>query len=78
MKFGARPVCVSDRADAQTLCRALTAGRVSAAILPGEMTGRSLPERLEATLALTREVREAGVPLLLAMSDAAVYRAADG
>ena len=38
------------------------------------MTGRSLPERLEATLTLTREVREAGVPLLLAMSDAAVYR----
>lgn len=73
-EIGARPVCVSDRADAQTLCRALTAGRVSAAILPGEMTGRSLPERLEATLALTREVREAGVPLLLAMSDAAVYR----
>ena len=70
-EIGARPVCVSDRADAQTLCRALTAGRVSAAILPGEMTGRSLPE---ATLALTREVREAGVPLLLAMSDAAVYR----
>ena len=73
-EIGARPVCVSDRADAQTLCRALTAGRVSAAILPGEMTGRSLPERLEATLTLTREVREAGVPLLLAMSDAAVYR----
>ena len=73
-EIGARPVCVSDRADAQTLCRALTAGRVSAAILPGEMTGRSLPERLEATLALTREMREAGVPLLLAMSDAAVYR----
>ena len=70
-EIGARPVCVSDRADAQTLCRALTAGRVSAAILPGEMTGRSLPERLEATLTLTREVREAGVPLLLAMSDAA-------
>ncbi len=73
-EIGARPVCVSDRADAQTLCRALTAGRVSAAILPGEMTGRSLPERLEATLTLTREMREAGVPLLLAMSDAAVYR----
>ena len=73
-EIGARPVCVSDRADAQTLCRALTAGRVSTAILPGEMTGRSLPERLEATLTLTREVREAGVPLLLAMSDAAVYR----
>ena len=69
-EIGARPVCVSDRADAQTLCCALTAGRVSAAILPGEMTGRSLPERLEATLTLTREVREAGVPLLLAMSDA--------
>ena len=73
-EIGARPMCVSDRADAQTLCRALTAGRVSAAILPGEMTGRSLPERLEATLTLTQEVREAGVPLLLAMSDAAVYR----
>ena len=27
-EIGARPVCVSDRADAQTLCRALTAGRV--------------------------------------------------
>ena len=24
-EIGARPVCVSDRADAQTLCRALTA-----------------------------------------------------
>ena len=73
-EIGARLMRVGDRADAQALCRALTAGRVSAAILPGEMTGRSLPERLEATLALTREMREAGVPLLLAMSDAAVYR----
>ena len=73
-EIGARPACVSDRADAQTLCRALTAGRVGAVILPGEVTGRGLPERLAATLTLTEEIREAGVPLLLALSDAAVYR----
>ena len=77
-EIGARPACVSDRADAQTLCRALTAGRVSAAVLPGEMTGRSLPERLAATMTLTEEIREAGVPLLLALSDAAVYRGGGG
>ncbi len=73
-EIGARPICVSDRADAQTLCRALTAGRIGAAVLLGEMTGRSLPERLAATLALTEEIREAGVPLLMALSDAPVYR----
>ena len=67
-EIGARPVCVSDRADAQTLCRALTAGRVSAAILPGEMTGRSLPERLEATLVLTREMREGMEASILQMA----------
>ena len=77
-EIGARPACVSDRADAQTLCRALTAGRVGAVILPGEVTGRGLPERLAATLTLTEEIREAGVPLLLALSDAAVYRQGEG
>ena len=77
-EIGVRPACVSDRADAQTLCRALTAGRVGAVILPGEVTGRGLPERLAATLTLTEEIREAGVPLLLALSDAAVYRQGEG
>lgn len=77
-EIGARPACVSDRADAQTLCRALTTGRIGAVILLGEMTGGGLPERLAATLTLTEEIREAGVPLLIAMSDAAVYRGGTG
>lgn len=73
-EIGTRPTCISDRADAQTFCRALTAGRIGAVILPGEMTGGGLPERLAATMMLTAEIREAGVPLLMALSDAPVYR----
>ena len=73
-EIGARPTCISDRADAQTLCRALTAGRIGTVILLGEMTGCGLPERLAATLTLTEEIREAGVPMLIALSDAPVYR----
>ena len=69
-EIGARLMRVGDRADAQALCRALTAGRIGAVILPEEMTGRDLPERLAATLTLIQEIREAGVPLLLALSDA--------
>lgn len=42
------------------------------------MTGRDLPERLAATLTLIQEIREAGVPLLLALSDAAVYPSSAG
>ena len=68
-EIGARLMRVGDRADAQALCRALTAGRIGAVILPEEMTGRDLPERLAATLTLIQEIREAGVPLLLALSD---------
>ena len=63
-EIGARLMRVGDRADAQALCRALTAGRIGAVILPEEMTGRDLPERLVATLTLIQEIREAGVPLL--------------
>ena len=69
-EIGARLMRVGDRADAQALCRALTVGRIGAVILPEEMTGRDLPERLAATLTLIQEIREAGVPLLLALSDA--------
>ena len=68
-EIGARLMRVGDRADAQALCRALTAGRIGAVILPEEMTGRDLPERLASTLTLIQEIREAGVPLLLALSD---------
>ena len=77
-EIGARLMRVGDRADAQALCRALTAGRIGAVILPEEMTGRDLPERLAATLTLIQEIREAGVPLLLALSDAAVYPSGAG
>ena len=77
-EIGARLMRVGDRADAQALCRALTAGRIGAVILPEEMTGRDLPERLAATLTLIQEIREAGVPLLLALSDAAVYPSSAG
>ena len=59
-EIGARLMRVGDRADAQALCRALTAGRIGAVILPEEMTGRDLPERLAATLTLIQEIREAG------------------
>ena len=77
-EIGARPTRIDDTADAQTLCRALTAGRIGAAVLCGEMGGGGLPERLAATLTLTEEIREAGVPLLMALSDAAVYQSGAG
>ena len=77
-EIGARLMRVGDRPDAQALCRALTVGRIGAVILPEEMTGRDLPERLAATLTLIQEIREAGVPLLLALSDAAVYPSSAG
>lgn len=53
--LGARPVCLSEDAPSVTLMRALTDGRVSAALV---CCGHLPP-------ALAAEIREAGVPLTL-------------
>ena len=68
-EIGARPVCVSDRADAQTLCRALGKGRTGAVLLLEEPKKGGLPERTAALLTMMMETREAGVPLFMLISD---------
>lgn len=53
--LGARPACLSADAGSETLCRALTSGRVSAVIICSP----------PASPALLDEIRESGVPLAL-------------
>ena len=70
---------ISPGADAESLCRAMQTGRISAVIVP-EMRALAPQEHLIAQLSslllLLGECREAGVPLALFLSDAAVYRTA--
>jgi len=77
--IGAKCARISPGADAETMCRAMQSGRISAVIVP-EMRalapGGHLVAQLSALLLLLGECREAGVPLALLLSDAAVYRAA--
>ena len=77
-ELGARPARIPASASSETLCRAMTAGRISAVIVPGAHAlspQRDAPHQLAAIDALITEVREAGVPLLILCSDAPVYRA---
>lgn len=77
--LGAKCARISPSAGAEAMCRAMQAARVSAVIVP-EMRALAprghLIAQLSALQLLLGECREAGVPLVLFLSDAAVYRAA--
>ncbi len=77
-ELGAKPARIPSGTNSETLCRALSAGRIGAVIVP---RAHALAEgvdpiaHLSALQTLTTEVREAGVPLLILCSDVSVYRA---
>lgn len=77
-ELGAKCARISSGADAETLSRAMTGARICALIVPrldAIAPGKGIPERLDALLRLLGEAREAGIPLVILCSDAAVYRA---
>ena len=76
--LGARPARIPPSSGAETVCRALTAGRVGALIVPSLPTlAPALDEagQLSVLAMLLSEAREAGVPLTLLCSAVNVYRA---
>ena len=78
LALGARPARIPPSSGAETICRSLTSGRVSALIVPSlPALAPALPEagQLAALERLLTEAREAGVPLTLLCSDVNVYRA---
>lgn len=76
-ELGAKTLRLSPDFQAETLHRALTKGRVSAVIVPCMrlLTQGSMIEQLSALITLLSEAREAGVPLVILLSDENVYRA---
>lgn len=77
-ELGARAALLAPGSGAEALHRTLTQGRVSAVIVPCMrlFTGGNACTQLSALITLLSEVREAGVPLVILMSDENVYRAA--
>lgn len=75
-ELGAMPACLPISSQSETLARTLAGGRVCCVIVPclRALTG-SLTDRLRALDALLVEAREAGVPLVMLLSDENVYRA---
>lgn len=75
-ELGALPACLPAEASSETLARTLAGGRVCCVIVPclRALSG-SLTDRLHALDALLIEAREAGVPLVMLLSDENVYRA---
>lgn len=74
--LGAQERLLPPDANVQALSRALTDGRINAVLVPALQTITSDGDPLEALHAvsqLLREMREAGVPLALFLSDADVY-----
>lgn len=77
-ELGAKTARIPTGSSSETLCRALSAARIGAVIVP---RAHALAEtadpiaHLSALQTLTTEVREAGVPLLILCSDVSVYRA---
>jgi len=76
-ELGARPAQLAPGSEPETLHRALTQGRVSAVVVPRMrlLTHGDACSRLAMLAVLLNEVREAGVPLVILMSDENVYRA---
>ncbi|MGN0773409.1 MAG: hypothetical protein ACI4MP_06405 [Candidatus Ventricola sp.] len=75
--LGARPACLPLSSGSEALSRALTSGRVCCVIVPClRALDGGLTDRLHALDALLIEAREAGVPLVMLLSDESVYHAA--
>lgn len=75
---GARCARIPAGASSETLCRAMTSGRIGAVIAAKAHAlapGLDPAAHLSAVGALLTEAREAGVPLVMLCSDAPVYRA---
>ncbi len=73
-ELGARSARIAPDADAESLCRALTAGRTHALILPSLSCltrKRSLSNSLSALELILSEAREAGVPLVILCAEGA-------
>lgn len=79
-ELGARPTRIAPTCSAQTLCQAMSDGRVSAIIVPAahRLEVGDLESQLRALSTLLGEAREAGVPLTILCSDENVYRTAQG
>jgi len=77
-ELGAKAARLAPGFQAEILHRALTEGRVSAVIVPCMRTlaQGSVMEQLSTLITLLLESREAGIPLVILMSDESVYRAA--
>ena len=78
-ELGAKTMQIRPGFHAEALNRALTKGRVSAVIVPSMRLFASggVTDQLSALILLLSEAREAGIPLVILMSDENVYRAAD-
>ena len=76
-ELGAKTARLAPGFHAETLHRSLTEGRVSAVIVPCMRTFKQgcVTTQLSALITLLSEAREAGVPLVILMSDENVYRA---
>lgn len=75
--LGARPACLPLSSGSEALARTLTGGRVCCVIVPClRALDGSLNHQLQALDALLIEAREAGVPLVMLLSDENAYRAA--
>lgn len=75
--LGARPARIPATADSETLCRAMQDGRISVVIVPSAHAlapGEGLTAQLRMLLVLLGEAREAGIPLVMLLSDENVYR----
>ena len=76
-ELGARPACLPLASGSEALARALTSSRVFCVIVPClRALDGSLDDQLNALNTLLVEAREAGVPLVMLLSDENVYRAA--
>ena len=77
VELGARPLRLSLPAGSEALARTLTGGHICCVIVPclRALCG-SLTEQLRVLDALLIEAREAGVPLVMLLSDESAYRAA--
>jgi len=78
-ELGAKTARLAPGFHTEILHRALTQGRVSAVIVPSmrRLAHGGLIEQLSAHITLLSEMREAGTPLVILMSDESVYRAAE-
>jgi len=77
-ELGAKPARIPAASGSETLCRAMTAGRISAVIVPALHAlapDRDAAGQLAALTTLLTEAREAGVPLTILCSEENVYRA---